>query len=108
MRNHKIVNILDNYKKCDITYSLSFNLLMMIAKKLDLKISGFTTQRNFLQSLGILKRAELASRNLKFSRKIDIYYRIEKLISKKFMGDIFKVMLITDKNINFKLGFQSD
>ncbi len=108
MRNHKIVNILDNYKKCDITYSLSFNFLMMIAKKFDLKISGFTTQRNFLQSLGILKRAELVSKNLKFSRKVDIYYRIEKLIGKKFMGDVFKVMLITDKKINFKLGFQSD
>ena len=27
IQNHKIVNILSNYKKCDITYSLAFNFL---------------------------------------------------------------------------------
>ena len=108
IRDHNIVNILSNYQKCDITYSLSFNFLMMIAKKLKLKINGFTTQRDFLLSLGIMKRAEIVSKNLKFSEKADIYYRIQKLIDKKFMGEIFKVLLITNKKVNFKLGFNSD
>ena len=108
MRDHKIVNILDNYKKCDITYSLSFYFLMKIARKINLKIAGLTTQRNFLQSLGILERAEIASKNLEFSKKINIFYRIEKLIGKKFMGEIFKVMFITDNKTNFNLGFKTD
>ncbi len=108
IQNHKIVNILSNYKKCDITYSLSFYFLMMITKKLNLKVSGFATQGNFLKSLGILKRAEIVSKNLQFSKKADIYYRLEKILGKKFMGDIFKVMLITNKNINFNLGFKAD
>ena len=104
-RDHKIVNILSNYKRCDITYSLSFNQLKMIAKKFKLKVAGLTTQRNFLQSLGIMQRAEIISKNLPFSKKADIYYRIEKLIGNKEMGEIFKVMLITDNRINFQLGF---
>ena len=108
MRNHKIVNILSNYKTCDITYSLSFNFLSMIAKQLNLHVSGITTQGNFLKSLGILKRAEIISKNLSFSKKADIYFRIEKLIDKKFMGDIFKVMLLTNSKINFKIGFPTD
>ncbi len=108
IRNHKIVNILSNYKDCDITYSLSFNFYKMITKKLNLKTSGLTTQGNFLQSLGILKRAEIVSKNLNFSKKADIYYRIQKLIGKKFMGEVFKVMLITNKEINFNLGFEAD
>ena len=108
IHNHKIVNILSNYQKCDITYSLSFNFLKMIAKKLNLNISNITTQSNFLKSLGILKRAEIVSKSLKFSQKADIYYRIDKLINKKYMGDVFKVMLITNNEINFNLGFEAD
>ncbi len=108
IRNHKIVNILSNYQKCDITYSLSFNHLKNIIKKLKLKVSGLTSQSNFLQSLGIMKRAEIISKNLQFSKKADIFYRIEKLISKKFMGEVFKVMLITNNNLKFNIGFQTD
>tara|TARA_Y100001958_G_C21238321_1_gene565314 strand:- start:2230 stop:3276 length:1047 start_codon:yes stop_codon:yes gene_type:complete len=105
IRHHKIVNILDNYKKCDITYSLSFYHLMKIAEKNKLNTFGPVYQRNFLQSLGIMERAENVSKNLKFSKKADIFYRIEKLISKKHMGEIFKVLLMADKSINFRLGF---
>ena len=55
-----------------------------------------------------MKRAEIVSKNLKFSEKADIYYRIQKLIDKKLMGEVFKVLLITNKKVNFKLGFNSD
>ena len=35
---------------------------------------------NFLIKLGILKRAEIISKNLQFSKKADIFYRIKRLI----------------------------
>ena len=106
--NHKIVNILSNYQKCDITYSLSFYHLLMIAKKAKLNISGPTFQGNFLKSLGILDRAEIVTKNLQFSKKAEIFYRIEKLISKRYMGEIFKVISLTDRSVNFNLGFEID
>ena len=108
IHNHKIVNILSNYQRCDITYSLPFYFFKMIARKFNLKVSDITTQGDFLKSLGILKRAEIVSKSLKFSEKADIYFRIDKLINKKYMGEVFKVMLLTNKEINFNLGFESD
>ena len=107
IQNHKIVNILSNYKKCDITYSLAFNFFKKIGKKYKLKVSGLTTQGNFLKSLGIMHRAEILSKNMHFSKKVDIYYRLQRLIDNKFMGELFNVMFVTKKNNNFKIGFEN-
>ena len=102
---HNFNNVLDNFSKSDITYNLNFFLLKKIVKKLNLKVAGLTSQRNFLTKLGILNRAEILAKNLQFSKKADIYYRIKRLIDKNFMGELFKVMFVTGKNIKFKLGF---
>ena len=103
--NHKFENVLNNFGKSDITYNLSFKLIEEILKKFNLKINGMTTQKNFLLNLGILKRAEIISKNLPFSKKADIYYRVKRLIDKNSMGEIFKVMAGTKKNVNFQTGF---
>jgi len=102
---HNFNNVLDNIGKSDITYNLNFFLLKKIVKKLNLKVVGLTNQRNFLIKLGILDRAEILAKNLQFSKKADIYYRIKRLIDRNFMGELFKVMFVTRKNIKFKLGF---
>ena len=102
---HNFNNVLDNFGKSDITYNLNFFLLKKIVKKLNLKVAGLTSQRNFLTKLGILDRAEILAKNLQFSKKADIYYRIKRLIDRNFMGELFKVMFVTRKNIKFKLGF---
>ena len=102
---HNFNNVLDNFGKSDITYNLNFFLLKKIVKKLNLKVVGLTNQKNFLTKLGILNRAEILAKNLQFSKKADIYYRIKRLIDRNFMGELFKVMFVTGKNIKFKLGF---
>ena len=102
---HKIVDLLDDCKKSDITYNINFNLLERILKNLDFKVSGPTSQKKFLVNLGILKRAEIVSKKLPFTKKADIYYRVKKLIDKNSMGEIFKVILATKSNINFNAGF---
>ena len=89
----------------DITYKINFKLFEKIIKKLNLQVSGITNQKKFLTNLGILKRAEIISKNLPFSKKADIYYRLKRLIDKNQMGNLFKVMLITDKKTNFRAGF---
>ena len=103
--NHKFNEVLNNFGSSDITYNLSFKLLEKILKKLNLKISGITNQKSFLINLGILKRAEIISKNLPFSKKADIYFRVKRLIDKNSMGELFKVMLATKKNVNFQTGF---
>ena len=96
---------LQKFKNSDITYKLNFKLLKKITNILKLKCQGITTQRNFLMNLGIQQRAEIISRNLPFSKKADIYYRLKRLIGKNFMGKLINVMFVSKKNINFKIGF---
>ena len=102
---HKYCNVLKEFRNSDITYNLSFNLINMIIKKLGSCSSLSTTQEKFLTKLGILNRAEILSKNMKFSKKADIYFRIKRLIDRNQMGHLFKVMFITNCENKFKLGF---
>jgi cyclopropane-fatty-acyl-phospholipid synthase len=103
--NHNFSEVLNNFGQSDITYNLSFKLVEKILKKFNLKINGTTNQKIFLTNLGILKRAEIISKNLPFSKKADIYFRVKRLIDKNAMGELFKVILATKKNVNFQTGF---
>ena len=55
--------------------------------------------------MGIFQRAEIISKKESFLRKTDIYYRLKRLVDKNQMGELFKVMFITNKRNKFKLGF---
>ena len=102
---HKYCDVLKNFGNSDITYNISFNLIDKIIKKLGLCSSLSTTQKKFLIKLGILERAEILSKNIPFSKKADIYFRIRRLIDESQMGHLFKVMFITNHKNKFKLGF---
>ena len=104
---HKISNVLENFGKSDISYDINFKLIEKIVKKFGLKVNGITSQKRFLQELGILERAEIISKNLPFSKKANIYLRVKKLIDENAMGKLFKVMFISKKNIKFKIGFNN-
>ena len=57
--------------------------------------------------MGITQRAEMISKNLPFSKKTDLFYRIKRLIDEKQMGELFKVMLIKKERNNFRTGFSN-
>ena len=103
--NHKIANILKNIGNTDITHNLNFNLFQNFIKKMNGLSINLTTQKKFLLKMGIKDRAEIISKNKDFLKKADIYYRLQRLIDQKQMGDLFKVMLIKNKENKFKLGF---
>ncbi len=107
VHKHKFNNIFENFGNSDITYNVSFNLLKKILKKLNLKVVGITSQKKFLTKLGIINRAETIAKNLKFSKKANIYYRLNRLVDDKFMGNLFKVMFATKKNNKFNTGFEN-
>jgi len=104
VKNHKKTDILQNIYKSDITHLLNFSFYKKkFHKKLDrIKI---ISQRKFLINMGILHRAEILSKNLTFRQKTDLYYRVQRLIDSKQMGELFKVMFITNKQNNFSMGF---
>ena len=102
---HKYSNILKNIGTSDITHNINFNLFKKIIEQLGELENSITTQRKFLIKMGIKERAEIISRNLTFLKKADIFYRLEKLINEKQMGNLFKVMFIRNKKNKFNLGF---
>ena len=102
---HKYRDVLKGFRNSDITYNLSFNLINKIIEKLGPCSSLSTNQKKFLTKLGILDRAEILSKNMPFSKKADIYFRIKRLIDENQMGHLFKVMFITNQKNKFRLGF---
>ena len=103
--NHKFANILDDIGNVDITHNISFELFRKFTNRIGGLKNNITTQKKFLTKMGIKQRAEIISQNLNFSNKADIYYRLNRLIDEKQMGNLFKVMFIKNKKNNFKLGF---
>ena len=108
VKNHKYSNILENIGQSDITYNINFNIFKKYISQFDDLNSIFSTQKKFLTSMGILQRAEIISKNIPFSKKSDLFYRIRRLIDEKQMGGLFKVMLIKKISNKFKTGFEGD
>ncbi|MDC3162775.1 SAM-dependent methyltransferase [Candidatus Pelagibacter sp.] len=108
VNNHKYSNILENIGDSDITYNINFNLFQKFINQFKNLDNLITTQKKFLTSMGILQRAEIVSKDIAFSKKTDLFYRVRRLIDEKQMGELFKVMLIKTKNNKFKTGFQND
>ena len=105
VNNHKYSDVLENIGDSDITYNISFNLFQKFTSQFYNLDSIVTNQKKFLTSMGILQRAEIISKNIPFSKKTDLFYRIRRLIDEKQMGELFKVMLIKNINNQFKTGF---
>ena len=103
--NHKFANILDDVGNVDITHNISFEIFRKFTDQMGGLKNNITTQKKFLTKMGIKQRAEIISQNLNFLNKADIYYRLNRLIDEKQMGNLFKVMFVKNKKNNFKLGF---
>ena len=43
-----------------------------------------------------------------FSKKVDMYYRVKRLIDVRQMGSLFKVTFVANKKNKFNLGFSID
>jgi NADH dehydrogenase [ubiquinone] 1 alpha subcomplex assembly factor 7 len=108
VNNHKYSNVLKNIGESDITYNINFNLFKKFIDQFNDLNTIISNQKKFLTSMGILQRAEILSKNISFSKKTDLFYRIKRLIDEKQMGELFKVMLIKKIKNKFKTGFQID
>ena len=105
IKNHNKVSIFNEVGNSDISHLINIPFLKKIARKLNLEID-YSSQRDFLLNLGIMERAEALATNKKFLEKANIYYRINRLIDKNQMGELFKVIYLYKKKNKFKLGFK--
>jgi len=102
---HKKNFLLDNLGKADITAHVNFALLSEFFKKEGLKVKNVITQKQFLEKMGILERAQIISNKMKFREQSDLYLRLNRLLSSKYMGDLFKVIMAYKFNNNNFAGF---
>ena len=104
--NHQKNNLLENLGKADVTAHVNFSLLNEFFLKQNLKIKNLITQKEFLENMGITKRAEILARKMRFNQQSDLYFRIQRLLSPKYMGELFKVILAYKFNNNNFAGFK--
>ncbi len=105
VKDHKKIDLFEEVGRADISHLINIPLIKKIAKKQNLKLI-YNTQRNFLINLGILQRAEILSSKKSFLEKANIFYRVNRLIDKKQMGELFKVLYFYKNNNKHKLGFK--
>ena len=103
---HKKNKLLNNLGKADITAHVNFTLLSEFFIKNNLKIKNIITQKNFLESMGILERAKIIAKKMKFTEQTDLYLRLQRLLSPKYMGNLFKVILAYNFKDNNFTGFK--
>ncbi len=90
---HKKNRLLDNLGKADVTSQINFQLLKEFFKKNNLKTKKIVTQQKFLKSNGIIERAEILAKKMKFRDQSNLYLRLKRLLHPKLMGNLFKVAL---------------
>ena len=90
---HKKNNLLENLGKADVTSHVNFELLTEFFFKNNIKVKKIITQKQFLEKMGILERAKIISKKMKFREQSDLYLRLKRLLSPGSMGSLFKVIL---------------
>lgn len=106
LKSHQKNIFYKNIGKADITYLVNFELLNRFLSSQNLFLNKIVNQNFFLRKLGIIERAEILSKNASFKEKADLYYRLERLLSGKKMGSIFKVLFASKNKTIFNLGFK--
>ncbi|MDC0450114.1 SAM-dependent methyltransferase [Pelagibacteraceae bacterium] len=105
VKNHKTNMIFNNVGDADITSLVNFKFIKNYLKKKKFKVNNVVTQSFFLKKMGIINRAEIIAKKMNFKEKTDLYFRIERLINTKQMGELFKFLSAFKLKKKFSLGF---
>jgi len=103
--NHKKNYLLNNLGEADITSHVNFKLLNEYFLKNNLKVKKILPQQRFLKNMGIIERANVISKKMKFREQSNMYLRLKRLLSPKLMGELFKVTLAYKSKSNKFFGF---
>ena len=98
---HKKVHVFNDIGNCDISYMPDFELIKKVCIDNKCKAFGPYTQSFFLQNYGINERIDsLVKSNPRM--KNDLQLQKLRLIGQNYMGNIFKVLIITDSKYNYE------
>ena len=93
--HHKKTHLFENIGNQDITAHVNFEEFIFIAKKYNLKIDTFCSQKDFLISNGIKERMENLKKNKNKETIKNLNSDYHRLVNKSQMGEIFKVLIVS-------------
>ncbi|MCZ6908498.1 MAG: class I SAM-dependent methyltransferase [Rickettsia endosymbiont of Ixodes persulcatus] len=94
VKNHKYCPILENLGEADLSAHVDFYTLKTVAKNRKINVIDTILQRDFLIENGILLRSKTLQDKLNDEQAQIIEKQVERLISPKQMGALFKVLQI--------------
>tara|TARA_B100000963_G_scaffold361820_1_gene400030 strand:+ start:5624 stop:6652 length:1029 start_codon:yes stop_codon:yes gene_type:complete len=99
LKKHQKVSIFHEPGNTDITHLVNFKFISRILKKNGLTRTLNMSQSDFLIKYGILLRLEQAKKSLTSKKnKIKLNMAVNRLIDSQKMGNLFKVLLVTNEN----------
>ena len=69
------------------------------------KCKKIISQRDFLNNMGIMQRAEIIARKMQFREKTNLYLRLKRLLCPQLLVELFKVFLAYDFKKKDYFGF---
>lgn len=96
VKAHEYVNVLDHIGEADLTSHVDFMKLRTVAGVHRIRIDGPVSQCSFLQALGIGLRAEILCKKASRRQAEDIDSALKRLTGKDEMGELFKVMALSN------------
>ncbi len=106
VRGHQYADVLAEPGEADLTTHVDFAALAEAARSADAGVHGPVAQGAFLTSLGIEERARKLSETADPGQRSDIETALERLTSAGAMGELFKVMALTDRAAPAPAGFE--
>ena len=101
----KKCNIFDFPCNADITHHVNFDYMKIIAKNYNLNIYGPISQSIFLEKFGAIERLNYLIKSNKNKNVNDLKLGLLRLIKSSEMGELFKCILFTSKDINLPKDF---
>ncbi len=103
---HQYCDVLEHVGEADLTAHVDFGSLAKIASGMGMRVCGPVGQGDFLSRIGIGLRAEKLAGIANPSQKDNIMQALARLTEPDQMGNLFKVMAVTDQQ-DFELaGFR--
>ena len=97
VHKHSYANPLDKLGESDLTVQVNFKSIYNLVLRKGLRASNFENQRSFLTGLGIKNRSEILTKKMSKVQKKDHLKAIDRLIGPNQMGNLFKVMGVTNR-----------
>ncbi|MEK6733902.1 MAG: SAM-dependent methyltransferase [Pseudomonadota bacterium] len=98
VKDHKFHPMFSDIGRADLTSHVDFLALRQTAKAHFCKASETISQREFLNYQGINLRADILKKKATIQQAIEIDEGLDRLINPKYMGNLFKVVEISNLN----------